>query len=326
MGRKANVTRRDFLKGLCATAAAAAAAPRAFAEVVARPRLDPNLVLLFSDSHVNGHLDAYEQHEAGALKNVVEKILQLDPLPARAIHFGDLAYLWGHKEDYALAKELLKPLVDAGIQLTVGMGNHDRRSTFLETYPEYAETTKIPGRIVSVVDAGAVDFIMLDGLMGSDDRAPKDMGPGGGELCLAQRDWLAAELPKWPKPVFVCSHWNVADLKLGDKKLYKFLISCPMVAGYIYGHHHRWRRDFTHENWSGPRIMRTLCLPSTGHWGDIGFALMRVGADTATVSLRQHDFYFPDPAPKKPGANRALWAQMLRENQGQTCTFTLPSA
>ena len=321
-----NVTRRGFLKGVCAAATAAAAAPHAFARAAARPRHDPNLVLFLSDSHVNGCLDAYEQHERASLANVVEKILKLDPLPARAIHFGDLAYLWGRKEDYTLAKELLRPLVDAGIELTIGMGNHDRRSTFLEVFPEYAKTTKVPGRIVSVVDAGAVDFVMLDGLMGADDRALDNMGPGGAEFSAAQQEWMVDMLPKWKKPVFVCSHWPLGGIKVKDAKFHRFLISCPMVAGYIHGHDHRWRKDFAHENWKGPRLVKTLCLPSTGHWGDIGFALMRIDGADATVSLHQHDFFFPEPEPKLPGANFALWKHMVRENQGLKCTFVLPKA
>jgi len=179
------MTRLDFLKNFGA-AAVFAIAPKAFAntaKMVSKPRLDPNLTLLFSDSHVNGHLDEFQQYQRTSLEDTVRRILALDPLPARAIHFGDIAYLWGHKEDYALTKKLLKPLTDLGIELTLGMGNHDRRSAFLESFPEYAKTTKIPGRIVSVVDAGAVDFIMLDGLRGKDDRKRNEKGPGGGAFC-----------------------------------------------------------------------------------------------------------------------------------------------
>ena len=320
-----NSTRRDFLKW-CTATAAMASLPRSFADVVARPRLDPNLVLLFSDSHVNGHFDDYRQDERASLADTLARILRLDPLPAYAVHFGDTSYLWGHKEDYELVRRLLKPLEDLGVRLAIGMGNHDRRSAFLEVFPEYAATTKIPGRVVSVVDAGAVDFIMLDGLAGADDRAGNDGGPGGGRLCRNQQDWLMAALPKWRKPVFVCSHWPAEGLKAGGRKLHEFLVDCPMAAGYIHGHHHRWRKDFARKSWTSPKILKTLCLPSTGHWGDIGFALMRIDGDTATVSLHQHDFYFPQPDPQEPGEDRALWRSITRENQGLTCAFTLPKA
>lgn len=323
-----NVSRRGLLRGIMATAAASAA-PTVLVRAVeepSKPRLDPDLILLFSDCHVNGHLDRYEQHERPALKDTLERILRLDPLPAQAIFFGDLAYLWGHREDYALARELLKPLADAGIKLTIGMGNHDRRSTFLDVFPEYAKTTRIPGKVVSVVDAGAVAFIMLDGLQGTDDRKLDDGGPGNGALCEAQQEWLKAELPKCKKPVFVCSHWPTGNFKICGEALHKFLMHQPMVAGYIHGHDHRWRKNVEWESWKSPRLLKTLCLPSTGHWGDIGFALMRVTADAATVSLCQHDFYFPSPNPQEPGANFEMWRQITEENRNLKCSFTLPHA
>ena len=237
--------------------------------------------------------------------------------------FGDLAWLWGNKMDYACSALYLKLLEDAGIPVTICMGNHDRRSTFLEVHPKYAQTTKVPGRIVSVVDAGAVDFLMLDGLQGTDDRGPKDMGPVPGALSKDQQDWVMDALPKWKKPVFVCSHFPVHELKAGGKPLDKLLIASPKVAGYIHGHDHRWYTRFMRKGWAYTQIKRTLCLPSTGHWGDIGYALMRTEGDKATVSLRQRDFYYPRPEPMDP-TDREIWQIVVRENQGLSCTFPLP--
>ena len=316
--------RRGFLGAFAAFAGTAAFAPSALAKTVSRPKLDPNLVVLFSDSHVNGHQDKYLQHSRKHLQNVVANILRLDPLPAHAIHFGDLAYLWGHKEDYVLARELLEPLAAAGVKIAIGMGNHDRRSAFLEAFPEYAESTLFPGRIVSEVDAGAVDFIMLDGLAGSDARAPNDSGPVSGSLCAAQEEWHALDLPRRERPFFVCSHWPAWALKAGNSDFRKLLLACPMAAGYIYGHVHRWQRDFIHDGFAAPDILKSLALPSTGLWGDIGFALMRIDGGTATVSLRQHDFFFPNPAATGAVAYKETWKTMIRENKNQTCSFVLP--
>lgn len=320
-------SRRGFLRMLGAAGAAAAmpSLPAAAAAAAGR-RHDPALTLLFSDSHVNGSRDAGLPHyQAERLEKAVSRVLAMDPLPARAVFFGDMAYLWGMKEDYALAAKILKPLRDAGIGLTVGMGNHDRRSAFLESFPEFAKTTKIPGRIVSVVDAGDADIIMLDGLQGSDTRGRRDMGPGSGSLCKDQQDWLMAELPKWRRPVFVCSHWTSGDFTVGEKKMHKFLIDIPAVAGYIHGHDHFWKTYVRWESWKSPRILKSLCLPSTGHWGDIGWALMRTSSDKATVSLDIDDWYFPEPRPGLPGADFALWKKNLEEKRGLTCTFTLKS-
>ena len=227
--------------------------------------------------------------------------------------------------DYQCSAPYLKLLEDAGIPVTIGMGNHDRRSTFLEVHPRYATTTKVPGRIVSVVDVGAVDFLMLDGLQGTDDRGPKDMGPVPGALSKDQQDWVLDALPKWKKPVFVCSHFPVHELKAGGKPLDKLLVESRNVAGYIHGHDHRWYTKFMRKGWSYTQIKRTLCLPSTGHWGDIGYALMRTEGDKAVVSLRQRDFYYPRPEPMDP-ADREIWKIVVRENQGLTCTFPLPRA
>lgn len=340
-----NVTRRDFLKFLGAGGAAMAfgsakcemqSAEDANAQLctshsaLRTRRLDPDLTILFSDCHVNGVHDesnpSLPVYQAERLERAVAQMLALDPLPARAVCFGDLSYLWGLKEDYELGARLLKPLADAGIALTIGMGNHDRRSTFLEVFPDYAKTTKIPGKIVSVVDAGAVDFIMLDGLQGSDTRGERDMGPGNGAFCKDQQDWLMAELPKWKKPVFVCSHWGMGGLRVGNKSLHKFLIDMPTVAGYIHGHDHLWKMGFAHESWKSPRLMKSLCLPSTGHWGDIGWTLMRTDAAAAKVELKIDDWYFPRPDPLLPGANKAQWRLNLEEKRGQTCSFALPCA
>ncbi len=283
---------------------------------------DPDLTVLLSDIHVNGQKEG-DVYQRGKFADTVAEILRMDPLPARALVFGDLAWLWGNKLDYQCSAPMLKLLEDAGIEVTIGMGNHDRRSTFLEVHPKYAQTTKVPGRIVSVVDAGAVDFLMLDGLQGADDRGAKDMGPVPGALSKDQQDWALDALPKWKKPVFVCSHFPVEDLTAGGKPFSRLLMVSPNVAGYIHGHNHRWYTRYMRVGWSSTTIKRTLGLPSTGHWGDIGYALFRTGGGRATVSLRQRDFYYPKPVPMDPG-DVDIWRVITQDNQGLSCTFPLP--
>ena len=51
---------------------------------------------------------------------------------------------------------------------------------------------------------------------------------------------------------------------------------------------------------------------------------MRIDGGTATVSLRQHDFFFPNPAAKGSAAYKETWKTMIRENKNQTCSFVLP--
>lgn len=57
-------------------------------------------------------------------------------------------------------------------------------------------------------------------------------------------------------------------------------------------------------------------VPSTGHWGDIGYVTMRTGEGLARADLVMLDRYYPDP-------DRRTWidAELLREKQGLFCTF-----
>lgn len=77
------------------------------------------------------------------------------------------------------------------------------------------------------------------------------------------------------------------------------------------------------QGWTSPRVVKTLCLPSTGHWGDIGWALMRTDGDKARVELHQRDFWFPIKNSPEPGADHEMWRLNTAENKGATCTFTL---
>ncbi len=309
-----NVSRRGFIGGL----GAAAVAPRLFAK---KPSdYDSDLTVLLSDIHING-LASASAHQRTRFERTVGEILALNPLPARAVVFGDLSFFYGRREDYLCSLPYLRQLENAGISVTIGMGNHDRRSTFLEVHPSYATNTKVPGRIVSVCEAGAVDFIMLDALQGTDDRALDDRGPNNGQLDKDQQDWLAVALPAWKKPVFVCSHFPVSDLSVGGKPLAHLLVRTPSVVGYIHGHEHRWCTRDVREAWRKIAPKQSLCLPSTGAWGDIGYALLRTSKGRAVATLVQREFFYPRPP--KPGAPvELLWKNIVQANQNKTCTFT----
>ncbi len=248
----------------------------------------------------------------------------MSPLPKRAVVFGDLAYLFGRKEDYVTSAPYLKQLTDAGISVTIGMGNHDRRSAFLEVHPEYARSTKVPGRIVSVVDIGPADILMLDSLAGSDDRGNSSSGPVPGTLDTAQQEWLLAELPKWKRPVFVCAHHPVFELTAGGKPLGELLFNSPAFAGYINGHNHRWYAEWSFRNYSQRKLLCYLGLPSTGHWGDIGYTLFRTTPRDAVANLVQHDFFFPNPL-KKGEPRPEMWDAIVEKNRGAHYRFVLPN-
>ena len=118
-----NVSRRGFLwlagaagtttlAGGCASGGLFAGGPAAH---------DPNLTVLLSDIHVNGQKDG-DVFQRSKIMETVAEILKLDPLPSRAVVFGDLAWLWGNKMDYQCSAPYLKLLEDAGIPVTICMG------------------------------------------------------------------------------------------------------------------------------------------------------------------------------------------------------------
>ena len=272
---------------------------------------DLNFVVLFSDTHCS----PTKTHDMNRnLQSFIAEILRMNPLPAQAVLFGDFAYHFGLPEDYRHAAQLVKPLTDAGIKLTIGMGNHDRREEFLEVFPDYAKTTKVPGRIVSIVETPHADLILLDSLQ----QGEKNKWITPGTLNEEQRAWLTETLHTYRKPVFVGAHHPIQELKIE-----KLLFDSPMAAGYIHGHNHQWERLWIQQGWKYQRVLRTLGLPSTSHWGDIGYSFFRLTPRQATVTLKQIDFYYPKPVPAQE--RPADWDIHVAENNGQTCTFQLPT-
>ena len=150
-----HTTRRDFARGLLAAGLAAAVTPRRlFAAVPAD--FDETFAVFLSDVHVNGldkdagNGNPFKTSMRHWLKANVAEILRMEPLPRHVFIFGDLAHLQGRLVDYKRSYPDLRLLIDAGIKLTIGMGNHDHRKAFLEIWPEYEKRTLLPGAIHTV--------------------------------------------------------------------------------------------------------------------------------------------------------------------------------
>ena len=81
-------------------------------------------------------------------------------------------------------------------------------------------------------------------------------------------------------------------------------------------------KGWHHEGWGkDAREFRTLCLPSTGHWGDIGYVVFRTSPGRAVAELYQDDYFFPSPpGPGKwsPDVRSPVWDRIVAENRGQT--------
>ena len=271
-------------------------------------RLDDNLVCLISDLHTNPG-----SYQPGRLERTVADILALNPLPRNVIALGDLAYLTGKPEEYALLKEIIAPLEAAGIRVTLAMGNHDKRANFAEAFPAYAETSQMKERFVFVVETPRADFIVLDSLQESTSKY-KWITPGA--IDDAQRDWLKDKLATYTtKPVFVMSHHPLEEIGIKD-----LLLDCPSCCGYIHGHNHVWRPGWIKKNYHEQLVVRTLCVPSTGHWGDIGYTLLDLEETQATARLKQFEFFFPVPAAEGE-AKPAQWTMIEEEHQGALCRF-----
>ncbi len=311
--------RRDFMKGVFSAAVGGAAA--GCAGVFPRGAdCSGDLTVFLSDIHVCGRDDferwLYTRTELGKR---VSEILAMRPLPRNVVTFGDLSFSKGELCDYRLAVDLMKPLEEAGIRVFHAMGNHDCRPNFLECFPEYAKTSPVPGRIVSEIDLGHCDLVLLDTLEGDHvDRS----GACDGELNAAMLEYVGDTFSKRTRPFFVAAHHCVYDIAAGEKEILSALVDSPCCVGWINGHDHNWmKRSIVTWGNGNEDTLRSLTLPSAGLWGDIGYVTFRTFPDHAVASLVQHDYWFNDI--RHPGEQRPeTWADIIRENKGQTCRFS----
>ena len=255
--------------------------------------LDENLVALFADPHSTQKEDW--PHQRAGIAQCVRDVLACNPRPANAIFYGDLSFNSGETNDYRLLRELVKPLEDAGVRWSACFGNHDRRASFFSVFPERKSAAPlVPGRMVTVVKTPHADFILLDSCL---------EGPVNGGIDETQRTWLQQTLAHSSKPVFVGAHHP-----LGETGVAGLLASNAVYAAYIYGHNHHWKVQYE-------QGVDALCLPSTGHWGDIGYVLMRLDAEGAVCTLHQRDYYRPRPA-ARPEDIKPEWKARVARNNG----------
>ncbi len=286
-----------------ALANAPAAAPRKKNKV---GRIDEDLVILISDLHCNP-----EWYQPGYLKRVVSDIVSMTPLPGNVVALGDLAFMVGAEGDYRLLKEILAPLEEAGIHVTLGMGNHDRRDTFARVFPERVAASELRDRIVHVVRTPKADIILLDSLQ-QHDNPEKYIGKGA--ISQAQKEWLTQTLATYTdRPVLVAAHHPLEELDIK-----KILLDCPRCGGYLYGHNHKWDENWTYRSFRSPGTLRTLCVPSTGNNGDIGYVALRFLEDHAEARLHEYEYFFPRPL--QEGQVKPLeWRLLEADRQNAVC-------
>ena len=282
-------------------------------------KIDPATAVLLSDIHICGELvdgkSKYYPYNPTCLKLRIAEILQMRPLPANVLVFGDVAWDHGLEEDYRYAAELLSELEQAGIKVTLGMGNHDRRAPFFKVFSEYTKSTKVEGRVVSVVEMSDFDFVMLDSLAELPGLKLRQATTVSGEISGGQIEWLKEFVKGRSRRVVLGSHHPLGEMA----NLEKLIADTSQVAGYVYGHTHIWNK--------GVRVVRprkelhmvpTLGLPAT-FYGDIGFAVMRSTPEAVTFEYSSKGFWWPQPKENPP----AEWQSRAEDLACERCKFLL---
>ena len=280
-------------------------------------KIDPRKVVFLSDIHICGEMvdgkPRVYPYNPTSLQLCVNDILAMRRLPANVIVTGDVAWDYGLEEDYRYAAELLAPLERAGIRVTLGMGNHDRREAFLKVFPQYAEQTTVKGRIVTHLALPDVDVVMLDSLCELPDLKPRQATKVGGEINAEQIEWLKAFTARSNRPVILCTHHPLGEMPNLDK----FVSDTPSVAGFVYGHTHSWDKIARIIRSRTPlRMVPMVNIPAT-FYGDIGFAVMTTSPEGAKFEYSSKGFWWPQPLDTPPAA----WQRRAADLQNEEANF-----
>lgn len=183
---------------------------------------------------------------------------------------GDLAER-GEREVYATLRDELTALRPP-YRLT--LGNHDRRDTFLEVFPEHAGKD---GFVQSVIDFPEVRVVILDTL---------DAGEVGGRLGAERLDWLDRQLATAGRDCLLFMHHPPFDvfmpvldrIKLADAAGFLAVLKRHDTVRHIFaGHVHRMIAG----SWHG---IPFSVLRGTNHQTDLDFSPDRV-ANTLEAPL-----------------------------------------
>jgi 3',5'-cyclic AMP phosphodiesterase CpdA len=277
-------------------------------------------VVILNDIHLTGvpedKISANARDDDDHLRAAVQQILALPKKPAAVIINGDLALSVGTAADYAVVRELIAPLRDAGIPVHLTLGNHDVRDVFTQAFPEMksASALKEP-RHNGLIDLPSTRLILLDTL----DQTP---GPAG-KLGTEQIAWVLAKIDEVPtKQVILVGHHNpqvggdTSHYKGGLADTAEFwpeIAKRQQVKAYIHGHTHEW----TQASESRIHIISTIACayvfnPNTNAVGWTsarfnahGFELKLHTLETAHAWSGETKWFFGrQPAPKKPAQKK----------------------
>jgi len=246
-------SRRDFLKGAAAAAAAGVVPMSVVKLAFADPALDFTFAYI-SDAHIQ-HISGTKfvhNWDRGLIRAVAETNL-LNPKPDFVMFGGDLGQL-GMKEELDHGAEMLSKL---RYPLHCVMGEHDYYLDLGEYW------SKLFGPHNYSFDHKGVHFVVLNSILTYDDwtfnrwpsaeqRMAEMAGldnPNGSPFMVGekQRAWLAADLDKVDKatPLVVFSHSPLQKLYKGwnfwteDAEQVQALLAPFEKANVIYGHVHQ---------------------------------------------------------------------------------------
>jgi 3',5'-cyclic AMP phosphodiesterase CpdA len=206
----------------------------------------PYLLVQLSDPHIThpGRLISGRVDTAAALRHAVERVLQVRPKPVAVLISGDLVDA-GHPAEYAQLRELLQPLLDAGLPLALLPGNHDARGPLQEAFAGLAGVHCGQSGAASIQYAldlpGPLRLVVLDSLV------PGRPEGGLDDARLAQAQTLLAERPA--VPTLVALHhpphatglvvMDTMSLQQGLAGFEALIAAHPQVQRVVCGHLHR---------------------------------------------------------------------------------------
>lgn len=212
-------------------------------------------IALLSDTHIaadpNDTFRGFSPH--ANLRKVSDMVTNAHP--DLLLINGDLARSKGEEQDYAALHSYIDPLSEA-MPMIVTLGNHDDRDNARKSFLKLAGDRKpVVQKLVSVVDAGPCQIVMLDSLMIT------AISPG--LVGKAQREWLAGYLAQpATKPVMVFVHHNPdgdSDGALLDAdRLLAILRPAKNVKALFFGHTHVYSVSKTEG-------MHLINLPAVGY-------------------------------------------------------------
>ena len=279
---------------------------------------DDQKTILMGDIHICGDFNEqgkpkYYPYNPICFEQQAREILAMRPLPKNLIILGDVAWDHGLKEDYEYAARLFRPLLEAGIHITMAMGNHDRREPFFEVFEEHRKQTRVAGRVVSVVELPDADFVVLDSLAELPNLKRGESTTVSGEIDEAQINWLEGYLAQAKRPVILGAHHPLNEMP----NLEAVIAKSPAAVAYIYAHVHTWNKGARIIRPKEPqRMVPHISLPAT-FYGDIGYAVMQTTPNKATITYSSNGFWWPQPVENPP----AEWAQRQADLQGEKCTI-----